>query len=135
MSIPVPHLSSKGWITDMTNKLDVLLSHFIVAEHSQSHIYFSNITSLPYLVATYGHNPDTMRDMTQSALERYLNRYFQAVEVEVTTRDIIESGEATNRYELRLLITSYDNGQRYNMAQEFEIIEGTFKRLAEVANG
>jgi len=49
-TILVPSLSQDGWTSSTKEKLDYLMSHFFVADKSQTALYAEEVSSFPYLV-------------------------------------------------------------------------------------
>ncbi len=84
MITPVPALSQSNWVTNTTEKADLLLSHFFESDKAQSYIYGSSIANLQGLIEKYGHNADELCSKMQDTLEIYLKKYYPAVVVNVS---------------------------------------------------
>ena len=82
--IPVPTLSTLGFIYDSTNKFDKLLSHAFVADYNQTYLYPSNITSLPKLIESAGNNLTNLEISIKGGLYAYFNRYYSTVDLAVS---------------------------------------------------
>ena len=82
--VPVPTLSTLGFIYDSTNKFDKLLSHAFVADYNQTYLYPSNITSLPKLIESAGNNLSELETSIKGGLYTYFNRYYGTVDLSVT---------------------------------------------------
>lgn len=78
-----PSLSEDGWVTSPEKTADYLLSHFIVADASQSYLFSGNVSSLPKILQeTQGDIRQTCNEVRQS-LNEYFLRYFNNVVTEV----------------------------------------------------
>lgn len=122
MSIPVPTLSTQGWVTDLSSKIDYLLSHFFVSDFKQTHFYPGTITSLPEMMQKTGGDPQLLMPELKNKLLTYLTKYYEAVTVEVLPTVNLASSTAT-RIELVLRIDVTDDGEK-----------GAFARLLKTEN-
>ena len=82
--IPVPTLSTLGYISDPDNKFDALLAHAFVSDYNQTYLYPSNITSVPELIEAGGSNMTALSDSINTGLTRYFNKYYDSVEIDVS---------------------------------------------------
>jgi len=130
MIIPVPTLSSAGWVTAFADKADKIMAHFFEAEKSQTFIYGSNVSSLQWLVQEYGNRPVAMTQELREALERYLKRYYTGVIVDVAIRD-----DGTPRYELRVSIQVTEEGRNYSFGKELQMNNGALAKIIDLNNG
>lgn len=130
MTTAVPTLSASGFVTNIGPKADNVVAYFLTSEYSQSDIYYKNITSLNWLVAMYGNVPNEMTSQTRTALERYLARYFEGVQVNVTTE-----GADAGRYSLVLDITVTENGKSYSLGREITLVESKVIQIINNLNG
>lgn len=83
----VPSLSPDGWVSSPQKKFDYLLSHFMVAEFSQSYVFAGQVSSLTYLVQLYQGDTEGFCTALQTTLLRYLNSQFNNVVAEITEVD------------------------------------------------
>lgn len=125
---PVPSLSSRGWVSDVIGKMDMLLANFLTSDYSQTELYLGNISSMQYLVKVYGSDPRTFSQELQRKLEDYIGRYFDAVQVKVETW-YLNTEMNDGPYGVKIVITGVVNGQRINLMQEFEIRDSKFKKI------
>lgn len=125
---PVPSLSSRGWVSDVIGKMDMLLANFLTSDYSQTELYLGNISSMQYLVKVYGNDPRTFSQELQRKLEDYIGRYFDAVQVKVETW-YIDTEMNDGPYGVKIVITGVVSGQRINLMQEFEIRDSKFKKI------
>jgi len=130
----VPNLSHRGFVNDIVGRVDLLLSYFLVANYSQTELYYSKITSLPYLVKRFGEDPRQLVSQVQSSLTTYFSRYFEGILIECDFQ-YLDRIAATGPYRITIQITALDqNGVRVNIASELSMIDGTFKEIARRNN-
>ena len=115
---PVPSLSIDGWKTGSPQKCDTLLSHFFVAEITQTAFFAEAVHSLPQLIQKYQEDMVGLAEATQDSLTRYFGAYFPKVEVKVTC---LENPDKRNSFDLRIFVSVWDN----------DGVEFTLGRLAE----
>lgn len=89
--IPVPTLSSKGWVTDPVEKIDFLLSHYFESEDKEN---------VQTLLVMYGDDIQQFIEKLRARLVTYLGKYFNLVELDIyepATKD-----ENSSKVELRI---------------------------------
>lgn len=80
----LPSLSEDGWVDNSAKIADYMLSHFFVADYSQSYIYHTYVSSLPWILTQNQGNMGKTCSEVQNVLSAYFMRYFNNVVVEVT---------------------------------------------------
>lgn len=133
MAKAIPTLSTRGYLTSMDDIVDMALSHSLVAHHSQTEIYLSKITSLPYLVSKYGHIPERLAEEMKIAYTQYFQRFFPGVIIETNFEYLNGNNGGPYNVNTTFLLVS-DEGQRVNIASQLEIRDGKFKELARLNN-
>ena len=109
--------------------LDVtLMDSFLVTEHSQSHMYRDNITSLTYLVQQYGSEPDALAEHTRANLQNHLSRYFDEVQVNTSTTNL---DGPDGRYNLTLDVLLTKDGKQHSLGRLLEIGESKVLSVSE----
>lgn len=125
--IPVPTLSHAGWVTSPAEKADALFSHWYESNKSQTLLYGSEVSNLQYLIEENGNNPISAIRAIRSELEAYLRRYYEAVNVEVSSAEPINS---TNpKVELRVFIEVFENGKAYSFGK---LLTGTHNKISQI---
>ena len=105
-------LGPAGALSDPADVLATQLAYCLKSDYSQSTVYATTITSIPYLIARYEKSPIRMVDELETALTTCFNRYYDSVEVTVTASnsDVVE-------YEItiyiRVIITGATHDIRY----------------------
>lgn len=105
MTIPVPTLSTDGWVYDTAKRLDHLLANAWMCESTQSDDYQGKITSVPDIFAQIGSRLDTAPALLEEALTRYLTCYFDSVTVSASLTDAADGGSLTT---INLVIGVYE---------------------------
>lgn len=132
MSIKVPTLSSSGWVGELAEKADKLLSYFFVSEASQTNLYAGRITSLPNLLKNNAHDDFDLRTAVQSALVTYLERHFDAVEVVVTTKENTLNGEKGLDLELDILVVQ--DGAQHSLGRLVSTLNSSIMKIMSINN-
>lgn len=75
--IPVPSFSTTGWTTSLSEKADLVASHFFLTDAYQSNLYMGKLVSLQALIQQYGQS-DVVPLITnvRQTMEDYLRRYY-----------------------------------------------------------
>jgi hypothetical protein len=129
MTIKVPTLTAAGWVENIGPKTDQLIAYFLSSQYSQSNLYRRNITSLDHILAKYGEDPLTVRQEVTTALEKYLERFFDAVSVIATTKD-----DDGGRYRLLLDIDVVENGKTYSVGKEILAMDSKVLKIMDRQN-
>lgn len=129
-SNPVPSLAS--FLTTSGKKLDTLMTNFAISNFSQSYVYQGNITSLPYIIAIAQYNKARLRSETKTAVTKYLNRFYDRVEITVEVEYI---DKTTERVDLRLGGTVTDGDVNFDMAGLLRSEQGNFSIWESENNG
>lgn len=124
---PVPTLTAAGWVNDIRDKCDRLMTYFFYSDYSQSNFYLGNITSLPDIINRYGNDKSAITFETEKAMKVYLLRYFD--QVECTAKVIIPENEEDNRMELQVSLEVVENGVKYDL---FKLLKIVNSKLVEV---
>lgn len=126
----VPALSADGWVQSSKERADYLLSHFYLSDYSQTHLYTGNVSSLSYLMTTYGHDKYLLQTNLQRTLQDYFVRYnFKNVIVDIT---IEEESPDSNKQMLKIYMGFTDeDGQDITMENVLSIINGKFAKVVD----
>lgn len=131
-NIPVPTLSTDGWVYDSLHIADHLMSDFFLSEYSQTALYPKEVASLPYIIELNKEYPDKVADAIQERLSTYFSRYFSNVEVEARYR---EDSSNTLKAIVDIFIEYTDSdGRTHSFAKGAELINGKFDKIVEVNN-
>ena len=130
---PVPVLSSAGWITDTSGKIDALLAHFFESMKSQTLVYGPNVSSLQFLLQQYGNNPNELTQNLERTLETYLGRYYDLAMVSVTNDATINNTNSV--YGLKLYCSITENGQTYSVGNLLKVSNSKLTAVTKIING
>lgn len=120
--IPVPTMSTQGFVTDLSGKLDFLLAHFFLADYNQTQLYPGRVTSLPELIQRCGGDASQAITLIQRALQDYLGAYYPSVQIDVAPSSPLDV-DPSIRVELIIQIAINDGDS-----------VGSFKRLLQATD-
>lgn len=131
--ICAPTLSPQGWVTDVNNKADVLLSWFYESMYSQSYVYGNKVSSLQYLLQKYGNNITIFIQKLQDALELYLGRYYDVATATVTSdsTDITNLGTTSI---VRIHCSVMEGGITYSMGGLLTVANSKITSISKLIN-
>lgn len=134
MAIPVPTLSTQGWVTDLSSKIDFLLAHYVSTDQEQSNIYKDYISNMQYIIENYSGDPQKTADAISRSVQTYLGRYYENVvaEAKFSLDNAVES-QTTTKITLALNFT--EEGVSYTANRLLTYFNGKFKTITEVNNG
>lgn len=132
MSIPVPSLSASGWVEDIAEKADRLISYYFVSEDSQSTMYKGNITSLTKEIQEFGNDELELRRVVREHVERFLSRYFDIATVKVSTDKPAPADPNRTNITLDVIVTQ-DNVQ-YSLGRLIQTNNGKITQIADINN-
>lgn len=133
MVTPVPSLGGTGWVTEIAERADKLTSYFFISDYSQSTLYEGNITSLPWLIQQFGQDETALVRETREALQVYFGRYFEQVQVDVSTQ--VDDSEAPGTINMRIDVTVYENGQKYSLGRLVSSLDSKITKIITLNNG
>lgn len=133
MGKAVPTLSTFGHVTNVSEKADFLLVHFVYADKKQTVVYGDNVSSLPWILQeNAGSMINTCSDI-QKTLQKYFGRYFDAVTVNVSFTE--ENPDVSNsRVLINLNISIVENSVQYQVTRLIRAIDGKFKEFVNLNN-
>lgn len=124
--IPVPSLSSRGWLTTPSERADALLSHFFESDAIQSYVFSGSIANIQDLIKNYGTDVNELASQLQVSLERYLARYFDRPVVSVKTDGDVQN---TNRVKMSIRGTVVQDGLPYSIGALVGRDGSSFRRI------
>lgn len=127
----LPTLSSSGWIEEVAEKADRVMSYFFVSEYSQSEIFKGNVTSLPHLIQQFGNDPLVLREEVTRKLQGLLERYFEEA---VVTTEITNEDQPASRIDLEISVRVREDGESYSLAKLVKTVNGKVEEFIRVNN-
>ena len=134
MRAPIPTLSTKGWITDIPEACDVLLSHFYCSYDAQTQLYFGNIASFQSILKETSQSQTLQESKIEGELHKYLNRYFDLATIRVTVEPMSDRPEDSTKMRIRTDIKITDGGRTYSLGNEVLTRKGMLHKVSDLIN-
>lgn len=132
MTIPVPTLSTDGWVTSTSARCDALFADFVAAAKSQ-YPQGEVESSLPWLLVRYQGDKNGLVDGMQRVLTSYFERYFTKV---TTVIRAAENPQDVTRIDLYINLTVIDEqGNSFTLGRIATVGEQRVLALAKENNG
>lgn len=128
----VPTLSSSGFVVQVAEKADRLLSYFFTSEASQSELYNGSIASLPDLIQKFNDQTTELVKATESLLSAYFSRHFDNVNV-IASTNYPQPGDES-RTNLTIRVTFVDKGQPYDLGRIVNIVDSKIAKIIHLNN-
>lgn len=128
----VPTLSPAGWITNIVDKLDFLITYTFLSNYSQSNIYKGKIVSIQWMIQEYGSDLTRLTSYMTISLEEYFKRYFDEAVVIVERSKLDDP--SSNKVTLSLIVNVTDNGVMYSLAHSVSMANSVFSGYAKLNN-
>lgn len=132
MGIPVPTLSSAGYVSSPNEKADVLMAHFYETMASDTFLYTRlSVQSLQSLIANNSPNMSKLTSALDTYLRQYLGDYYDTVDLEVTSDEyVVRDGKVT--ITIRCNVT--EDGVTRSMAYMLTTLDGHFATINRINN-
>ena len=128
-----PSLSTDGWITASSLKLDDLLADFYYSEFSQSTVFAGHVASLPYIIQNNRNDPTATAEVTRRTLQTYLDRYFATVSVNCSASF---DDPTPNRAAIKLFVEVMDSsGVTQTASTLLRFLDSKFEEAISLNNG
>lgn len=127
MKSSIPSLTLDGWIENKTLQMTKLWEYFLASEYSQSNIFFGDISSLKYILATSDPKYNLITNL-ESTLSKLYQRYFDKAIVDVG----IDANTELNKYKVYITVTCNDGGKDYKLARELVYSNGKIEKFEEL---
>ena len=130
--IALPTMSIFGIATDPDIIAEKLFLYFLTSEYSQSVSFYGKISSLKYLLNTYGNNPKELESEVRDTLIELYKHYFRKVNVDV---QIVKKDphKATSSLTLVMhIVCESDNGVISTVEEELTTSGTSISNLLEL---
>lgn len=134
MTIPVPTLSTQGWVTELSSKIDFLLAYFISTDKEQSSTYKNALTSLQAIIEEYNGDPLTTAATIASKIQNYLSHYYESVNAEARY-ELTDPDTSHSLIKITLMLNFTEEGVIYTANRLLTYYNGKFKEITEANNG
>lgn len=131
MSNSIVTLDTRGVIDDPLTKLQWILTYLVSTETSQTNAHSNLIFSLPDAIRRHGDNEVGLRDEVQSRLQGVFERYFDSVNVDVSTNDLPND---PSKFEIVIRARVLQNNQWYDLAHSLYVIRDKLELVTEVTS-
>lgn len=128
MTILIPTLTPKGFVSAIADKADAAILNFYVSLYSQTNMYRGSNKPLAYLVQQHGESAIGMEAALTTELTTYLSRLFDSAIVEV------KSTVVANGINLRLDVMVRDNGADYSFGHQLLTTNSKIIDIVDVIN-
>jgi len=133
MAVQVPSLSASGWVGNISEKLDKLISYFFLSDFSQSHLYQGQISSLPNLIKECADNRSLLRSETKRVVMNFITPYFDTIQVDVTISAVDETNP--DNINLRVDATVTQDATIYSVGKEIQVVNSKVVAIFDANNG
>lgn len=130
MGTVIPSLGGTGWISDVKSKMVQMFSHALVSDYSQSNLFKGSVTSIPKIIAIYGHDQGLLVSELEAKLKNYYISVFSNVDVKVIARDIIDS----DNYALSISVEVTENGEIFQLASLADVNDSVLGKVIREIN-
>lgn len=132
--IPVPTLSTEGWVTSLAEKADKLLTYFFTTDKDQSHLYTGTV-SMQWLIQRYQNSMSDLALETQNALQGYLSRYYPIALVDVrTSEDEPDDDKKATKVSLYIYAQVTEGGREHSIGKLVTEIDGDSFKVFNLNN-
>lgn len=132
MAAKVPTMSSSGFVEDIAEKADRLMSYYFVSESSQSNLYRGQITSLPAQIQQHGHDEVNLVEAVRNELTTYLSRFFDGMDVNV--RSDLPNKNDPNRINLTVNVIVVQDGKQYSLGRLVSVLNSKIVDIVDINN-
>lgn len=124
----LPTLSTKGWVSGMYEKIDLIFSYYLLSQYNQTVYHLTHVKSLQYRVKEHGSDPANLADAVKSDIEKLLKPYIDHVDVRVTYE---QRGETTF-WDYTISLELIHQGYRWEQWKALTLKDGKFEALNEL---
>lgn len=132
-NIVVPSLGPDGWCADPAKMGDILFSHFLLSDYSQSNLFLGQVSSLAYLIHKNAGSLEQTASAVQSTLITYFGKHFNNVNVVV---DPVTTESPATDAGIRIYIEYTDNdGNKHSVGKLATLANGEVSKVITIFNG
>jgi len=92
----VPTLTLDGYVADVDLMINKLFEYFLLSEYSQTKLFYTEISSLPYLIRDAGPDMEKLEVSVRDTLVTMYGRYWKEVEVITSVQTTNKTVDKTN---------------------------------------
>lgn len=146
LPIPVPTMSTEGWVRDSQSKLDFLLAHFFAADYNQTYLYVTKagapdeskkidqVSSMSRIIQLHSGNARGVIADLRTYLERYLNRYYLRVTLDVSALTDLDL-DPRDQIDVLIRVEVTDVGGIYSFQRSVSTVQSKLQKIINLNNG
>lgn len=119
MKASIPSLSLDGFINNKSTQVGKLFLYFLSSKYSQSSLFYKQIASLDYILAT-NTNASNIKSAVQSNLEMLYNNHFDKSEFNID----VETPQGTGNINIYITGNITDENKTYTLYKEIKVVNG-----------
>jgi hypothetical protein len=131
---PLPTLSVKGYIYDLEDRCDRMMSYFLSSQESESYLYQGRVISLEGLVQRYGGDPQNFCTQIKMALTEFFGYAFAEGVVADARHDATRGVNDTARYNVWISVEITEKGKSYSLNEQILKKDSSFQRVVNAVN-
>jgi len=133
MVIAVPTLSTAGWVNTPAEKIDLLITYFVYTISNQTTIYGTNATSFQQILEANMGNMNATTSATRSALNTYLKRYYDSVNIDVSYA-LSDPTNSESLATMTISATVTEGSQTYSIEKSLSTLNGKFQAFIDATS-
>ena len=127
-----PSLTEQGWLNNSSSIADMLFSHFMLSDYSQTYVYDGHVSSLAWIIEQTQGNSSKLVSLINRHLSEYFGHYFSDVNVESSVTDD-PTNPSKQDLKVWLSYTGYDD-LVYSLSRTLELVNGVSRDVISLNN-
>jgi len=128
MNNVLPTLTLDGYLDSVEIMMTKLFEYFVTSEYSQTKLFYTNISSLPYLVRDAGPDLDKLEDSVKETLTKLYSRFWNNVTVFVNVKDK-KISSTKHKTIIDIDIEVIHNNRTYTLNKSAEVTDNKVRKL------
>ena len=128
-NVGIPTLSREGWVRNLSQQVDYMLSCFFTALYSQSNVYYGNVGSLVVIVRENSSDLLRMESEISDHLSTLFNNVFDSGQVNVSVEKVDDD---TNNYAIVVDAVITNKGEEYSVGKIVSLYSGQIERIQSI---
>lgn len=124
----VPTLTLDGYISNVDLMISKLFEYFILSEYSQTKLFYTEISSLAYLIRVAGPDKEKLEELVIDTLTTLYGRYWDNITIHASAVDI-NTSDKKSAYRLNIDIEVIVDGATHTLSKAAEIEDNLLKQI------
>lgn len=124
----VPTLTLNGYVADVDLMISKLFEYFLLSEYSQTKLFYTEISSLPYLIRDAGSDTEKLESSVRDTLITMYSRFWREVEVVTGIQDTNKADNKSN-YRINIDIKVTVGGIVHTLIKSALVDKGGIKNI------